>query len=169
MTIRFSSHIEGPAVVLTERVLATIERFRQKKRGDKEAGGQLFALFDGADTIISVASIPKWLDRRSRYGFHPNRWLQKREICAMHAKGLHFVGDWHTHPEPMPTPSQKDLTGMLDCVRQSEHDLRAFVMIIVGINPPPEGLYVALVQPEGSQQLYAEASYPSIKSCCRNS
>lgn len=141
------------SVVITDTALDTMNRFRQLSSHAKEAGGQLFAKFHGADTIISEATLPKWLDRRSRSGFYPNRWLQQCEIHKRHALGLHFVGDWHTHPEPIPYPSHNDIHSMIECFRQSSHELRAFILIVVGTEPPPNGLYVALVDKRSTKAM----------------
>lgn len=148
----------GPCVLITDEALAIIERFRQLGHRDGEAGGQLFAQFDGADTIICEATPPRWLDRRTRYGFLPNRWLERREIHKRYARGLHFVGDWHTHPQPIPHPSRDDVRSMTECYRQSLHDLRAFILIIVGTDPTPKGLYVALVGASAVRLRYSSIS-----------
>jgi len=146
VNLRYILPGNSSSVVITNTALATMNRFRQIPSHAKEAGGQLFAKFHGVDTIISEATLPKWLDHRSRNGFHPNRWLQQREIYKHHTLGLHFVGDWHTHPEPIPSPSQKDIHNMVECFNQSVHELHAFVLIIIGTEPPPDGLYVATIE-----------------------
>lgn len=153
LSVRYALSPSGPAVIITDAVLATMDHFRQTRPRDKEAGGQLFAQFDGVDTIIIEATPPKILDRRTRYTFKPNRWLQQREISERHRRGYHFVGDWHTHPEPIPHPSQDDIRNMRECFCCSRHDLRAFIMVIVGTMPVPEGLYVALIERNAVRQL----------------
>lgn len=145
MTFHYTQSSGGPAIILSDLALATFYRFRQLSPRAKEAGGQLFARFDGTDTLLLEATPPKWLDRRNRNGFVPNRWMQQREIRNQHVLGLHFVGDWHTHPEPIPHPSHEDIFSMIDCFGQSLHDLRAFVLIVVGTEPVPNGLYVAII------------------------
>ena len=154
MSLRFGDTSSGrSSVLITEAAVATMLSFRQIKGRDKEAGGQLFAHFDHGDVVIVEATTPTLLDRRSRYNFNPNRLLQRREIRKKHAAGLHFVGDWHTHPEPTATPSDDDLTSMQDCFRRSRHDLTAFILIILGIAPPPDGWYVALATADSVQRL----------------
>lgn len=158
MTLRYTLSPGGPAITLFEPILATFDRFRQLSPRAKEAGGQLFARFEGADTILLEATPPNWLDRRSRNGFSPNRWMQQREIRNRHARGLHFVGDWHTHPEPIPHPSHDDIYSMIDCFGHSLHDLRAFVLVIVGTEPAPEGLYVALLNGNAVKKMVSARS-----------
>ena len=158
MNLRYCIGQGEPSVLITDAALATMLRFRQAKLRDKEAGGQLFAQFRGSDVVIVEATGPTLLDRRSRYRFEPNRLLQRRQIRKKHASGLHFVGDWHTHPEEQAKPSGDDVASMRDCFRRSRHDLKAFVLIIVGIAPPPEGWYVSLVTADGAQPLLAVKS-----------
>jgi integrative and conjugative element protein (TIGR02256 family) len=154
MSLRFGDTSSGrSSVLITEAAVATMLSFRQMKTRDKEAGGQLFAHFDVDDVVIVEATTPTLLDRRSRYNFKPNRLLQRREIRKKHAVGLHFVGDWHTHPEKTASPSGDDLAAMQDCFRRSRHDLTGFILIVVGIAPPPEGWYVAMVTADGLQRL----------------
>lgn len=148
MNLRYVENNGGPGVVLTEAALSTMDKYRQVLHTDKEAGGQLFAAFQGTDTVIVEATHPKWLDRRTRYGFVPNRLLQQREIKDRYKRGLHFVGDWHTHAELTPNPSCEDVDSMIKCYKLSRHDLKAFVMVIIGKEPAPTGLHVALVRGE---------------------
>jgi integrative and conjugative element protein (TIGR02256 family) len=146
MSIRFTEKPGGPVIVLTDEALSAMHKYRQLNSAAKEAGGQLFAKFEGVDTLIVEATRPKILDKRSRYEFKPNRLLQQLEIYHRYRQGLHFVGDWHTHPEKNPSPSIRDINDMAECFHLSTHNLRAFVMVIMGTVPTPEGLYVALVR-----------------------
>ena len=156
MTLRYYAESSGPVLVITHQALARMLRFQQLHLRDKEAGGQLFARFNGSEIIIVEATTPKTLDYRARHSFRPNRWLQRREIKNRYLRASHFVGDWHTHPESLPSPSPEDIAGMLDCFHRSTHDLNAFVLIILGTNPPPWGLYVGLVGAQGVQTLHCK-------------
>lgn len=135
-------------VVLADEVLEYLSEFRQTS-GRDEAGGQLFAKFE-KDSVIRVvrATGPSRRDRRGRFWFLPNRWREQAEIYRMYREGLHFVGDWHTHPQETPEPSQKDVDSILDCYRKSHKGVRGFLLIIVGLSPFPAGLYVGLTDAE---------------------
>lgn len=140
-------------MILADDAVAAMLRHRQLRAKDPEAGGQLFARFEGNNTVIVEATGPKPRDRRARCLFIPNRWLQRQEIQTLHRSGKHFVGDWHTHPEAVPSPSGEDVAAMIDCFRKSRHELHAFIMVIVGTSESPEGLYVGLVDGSGVRQL----------------
>jgi integrative and conjugative element protein (TIGR02256 family) len=143
----------GPSVVLSDAVVAAMLRYRQTSIMDKEAGGQLFAVFEGGDTIVVEATPPKPHDKRARFGFMPNRWFQNMEIKTNHKQGKHFVGDWHTHPQPVPVPSGDDIKSMVDCFKKSRHELKAFLMVIVGTAEPSKGLFVCLVTDKSISKL----------------
>ena len=66
---------------------------------------------------------------------------------------FHYVGDWHTHPETHPTPSNVDVESIQETFRLSRHELAAFVLIVVGTAPAPGGLYVAISCEERIEQL----------------
>lgn len=118
-------------LILTPAALMIFARYRQV-RNQPEAGGLLFAEFDLPFIRIVEATSPHATDKRWRTLFMPNRTLQRKRIKQLFLAGRHFVGEWHTHPEPNPTPSSLDLESMSDAFAKSSHDLNYFLMIIVG-------------------------------------
>lgn len=90
------------------------------------------------------ATGPNATDRRGWSWFMPDQVKQNVEIKRLFQAGLHFVGDWHTHPETNPHPSKWDLESMQDCFKKSRHELKAFLMVIVGRRDFPKGLWVSL-------------------------
>jgi integrative and conjugative element protein (TIGR02256 family) len=87
---------------------------------------------------------PRDADCRSRYLYLPSRREEQKEIYEMHRNGLHFVGDWHTHPEPIPKPSTSDIRTINEAVAKSRHHLQGFIMVIVGSGSFPHALHVSL-------------------------
>ena len=69
VSLRYVAANGRPAVVLTDPALASMTRFQQTGELDREAGGQLFAIFEGSDTLIVEATPPKLFDRRTRHKF----------------------------------------------------------------------------------------------------
>ena len=130
-------------LVLTPQVLESFLKFRQH-RSDPEAGGLLFAEFDFPLIRIVEASPPHLTDQRWRTLFIPNRVLQRRLIKRRFRQGRHFVGEWHTHPEPFPKPSRLDLESLADAFLKSRHQLNYFVMIIVGNDMTALNLWVSV-------------------------
>ncbi|MBT3028022.1 MAG: Mov34/MPN/PAD-1 family protein [Candidatus Thiodiazotropha sp. (ex Ctena orbiculata)] len=134
---------------------------RQIGHKEQEAGGQLFARIDGAEIIIEKATGPRKSDRRSRYSFFPSRMAERREINKLFKTGLHYVGDWHTHPQPRPAPSRTDIQSFQEMFRRSRHQLKSFVMIIIGSDPGVDGLFVALCNDTSITPLRANNSVRS--------
>lgn len=127
-----------------EGVIACFDRHRQIKSSDAEAGGQLFARYGDGEVLICKATGPKENDKRGRFFFFPNRKSERAEILKNHEDGLHFIGDWHTHPEVIPKPSSDDFASIQNCYRESKHSLKYFIMVIIGTSEFPQGLSVSI-------------------------
>lgn len=134
----------GQVLVLRRPVLARFARYRQHHWWQTEAGGQLFARLSGNLIDVVEASGPRATDRRSRRRYEPDKIVEQKEIDAQHARGLHFIGDWHSHAQRLPSPSGLDLVSIAETVRRSRHHLNGLVLIIVGSSPAPEGLHISV-------------------------
>lgn len=142
--------IEPVLVRIRAQVLEILDAHRQRRFFDREAGGQLFARVREADWEIVTATGPRAKDRRSRFSFWPHRESEQDEIFAHHELGLDYIGDWHTHPQDVPTPSPNDLSSIADVVRRSTHHFPGFLLIIVGRKSFPEGLWASFHPLRGS-------------------
>src|SRR5262249_32155874 len=93
-------------------IKAMIE-YRQIDSESKEAGGVLLGrhILGTEDIIVDFVTVPLIGDRRKRYSFFRSRkahqqaidhaWEENKGTCV-------YLGEWHTHPEPLPTPSSDD-------------------------------------------------------------
>lgn len=142
--IKFPVGESGQTLAFTDSVLDHISSYRQTGWLDREAGGQLFARILDNEIIIEMATGPRSKDRRTRHSYVPHRKSEQAEIDEYHTKGLHYVGDWHTHPEPIAKPSPRDDANMRDCFTKSKHQLNAFVMAIAGQAELSKSLHVSL-------------------------
>jgi integrative and conjugative element protein (TIGR02256 family) len=140
------------AVYFDDEVLAHFEKHKQNACWKREAGGQLFARISPEHWEITRATGPRRGDYRRRFRFLPRREDEQAEINALFQTGLHYVGDWHTHPEAEPTPSPMDANSMEDLVRQSKHELPGFLLVIVGTVDSPSGLWVSLHSRSGAHR-----------------
>lgn len=129
-------------LVLEARVVEHFLKYQQKRWYQKEAGGQLFATISEGTISIMEATGPRSTDKRSRFSYVADREAERSEIKANYIKGWHYVGDWHTHPERIPSPSSIDIESIQECVNKSRHGLNAFVLIIVGNGELPDALHV---------------------------
>lgn len=149
---------DGQVVIaFTDAVLAHMAMYRQNRFWRREAGGQLFSRLD-RDNVCLVERVtgPRRSDTRARRLYLPDRISEQAEIVTMFNEGFHFIGDWHTHPEPAPRPSTTDLHSINDCVRRSKHGFTGFFLVIVGTMPVPEGLHVSFHTGSTSACLHPE-------------
>lgn len=151
----------GIDMVVEADVLEHISAYRQKSCFRREAGGQLFARIRVGKWTIVKATGPRKSDWRSRFGYHPDRKAENEEIKRLFADGLHFVGDWHTHPQNVPRPSDTDIHSMNEAVAQSLHDLPGFLLFVVGTEPFPLGLWVPFHPREGA----VVKLVPTLRTC----
>jgi len=134
----------GQTFVFSRRVLKLFEDCRQTAPGVPEAGGQLFAKLAGNQIRIQQATGPRPSDERGRAHFVPDRLAEQGEIARMHKDGLHYIGDWHSHPDEYPSPSTTDIRSIRECVLRSRHELNGFVMVVVGTGPVPQSLHISI-------------------------
>lgn len=156
MSIRYPVGESGQFLTLEQSVLDHFIKWRQLASKMPEAGGQLFGAVQGQCIQIKQATGPRCSDRRGRFFFVADRLAERREISTLHKSGLHYFGDWHTHPQSIPTPSRTDISSMADLFARSKHDLNAFAMVIVGTAAPPTGLHVSLHSASAWSRLKAD-------------
>lgn len=102
-----------------------------------EAGGVLLGRFilDCADVVVDKVTCPMPGDRRGRYRFfRAARRHQQAVEQAWHGSNgtCNYLGEWHTHPEPLPSPSSEDLLGWRRKLRFDRVDSRVLYFVIVG-------------------------------------
>lgn len=85
----------------------------------------------------------------------------------MHRRGFHFIGDWHTHPERVPHPSQSDVRSIREAFRQSKHHLNGFLLLIAGTVPFPAGLFLSLYYSEGEIPIISDSQPSSAEAALR--
>lgn len=140
-------------VILAPEVIKVFREHKQRSHDAPEVGGQLFARFIDGDVLIKYATGPLDGDRHDRYNFTPCRKQENRDIRRLFRNHLHFVGDWHTHPQTVPKPSQTDIESIAECFRLSRHELLGFVLIVVGLSEFPDGLHVTVNNVQRTQRL----------------
>jgi integrative and conjugative element protein (TIGR02256 family) len=141
-------------LVLSTSVCEVFRKYRQQA-GGLEAGGILLGLRRGPHIEVIQATPPSEFDRRSRSSFF--RHARVHEGLAHHAwwtsgGRTDYVGEWHTHAEPVPSPSSLDVTEWTRVAREARSDA-TMLGIIVGT----EGLYVERYEPNGRRVVYYES------------
>jgi integrative and conjugative element protein (TIGR02256 family) len=143
-SLRFAVGESAQILTISPLVLNHFEKYQQRESGFAEAGGQLFARLSSRAVVIEEVTGPRASDLRTRTSYVPDRTAEQPEIDFWHKRRLHYVGDWHTHPEMRPRPSDSDRQSIRESFVRSKHSLRGFLMIIVGTAEFPQGLYVSL-------------------------
>lgn len=109
---------------------------RQLKRKDKEAGGIMIGriLVENENFIIDDVSEPKFDDIRKRHRFirSPKGHQEYFNMVWENNDGhCFYLGEWHTHPELIPTPSSVDNSDWNQNLKR-DHESDALFFIIVG-------------------------------------
>ena len=151
--LRYVVGDSGQTLTFTCDVIEHFCEHQQDRPDQAEAGGQLFATFSCGVIRVVRATGPRSSDQRSLFRFVPNRMAERREIKRLFRSGLHYVGDWHTHPQQVPAPSRTDIANITDTFRKSRHGLAGFLLIIVGTSPAPDGLYIAVCNQGSCEEL----------------
>jgi len=165
--IAYEIGTSATTIKLSDRVLQHFETHRQRRWYHSEAGGQLFARFAEGSVNVVEATGPRNTDQRGRTYYRPDRNAEQREIDEMFKRGLHFVGDWHTHPENFPTPSPSDKLSIAETLAKSRHALNGLLLVIVGKASAPEGMHVSIASEGSLIELTARGRQPRPKRVVR--
>lgn len=144
--------ISGLAVSINDRVRDIFARHRQRKFWHRERGGVLFAKSVGTNGHIEVcdATSPHELDRAGWSWLELDHQRCLEEIQDRFERGLHFVGYWHTHPEPHPIPSPRDVAALQRNLGGGGIPLQKLLAVIVGTSPLSRDLCVATIARNGN-------------------
>lgn len=123
-------------VVFTEQVVKTFEKYKQIKKEQHESGGILLGKVYKDVIVIDMVSEPSKEDKSGRYFFERNvRKAQKIiETAWSESNGERiYLGEWHTHPEHTPTPSNDDKKLIKNMLKDSRMEIDFLFMVIIGI------------------------------------
>lgn len=132
-------------VLITDNVIETLVKFIQNNLKDKEAGGILTGKIFSDRIEITSCSTPSNLDTQKRFNFVRSYKSAQKFIDKVfqHSKGKEiYLGEWHTHPEHIPTPSNTDLQSFKQTITKNKLNSSIHFMIIVGIKQIYIGTYV---------------------------
>lgn len=126
---------QGGRLKIGKGALDKMLAFRQT--GEKlEAGGVLVgrSILNTMDVVIDDVSVPMSGDIRKRTYFKRNKAQHQAFVCEKWRESegtCNYLGEWHTHPEPFPTPSVHDLRQWKKILRRTD-DVEKLFFIIVG-------------------------------------
>ncbi len=128
----FEGH--GRRVTVDREVASVWDNHRQILATASESFGVLMGTtsIDRRDIWIEAVTTPLPRDRRSRFSFalrDPGHQQAVSRRFESSNRSAIYLGTWHTHPEPLPTPSRIDLRDWGICVRVNRGRPLAFVLV----------------------------------------
>ena len=119
-------------ILIEASVIDFVGRYAQRSIASTEAGGILLGHRKGKHLHVVRATEPATADRRSRFKFQ--REIEPHQTIATQAwrqsgQTMDYLGEWHSHPESNPHPSNIDLTEWKKIVSRASE---CFVFLIVG-------------------------------------
>jgi integrative and conjugative element protein (TIGR02256 family) len=108
-----------------------------------ESGGILLGRIydDKREVLIERASVPNSRDRSGHTFFDRSDEAAQEIIDAAWSESggeLIYLGEWHTHPEPFPTPSSTDRRMIANLLRHARLETDFLITAIIG----QKGLWV---------------------------
>jgi integrative and conjugative element protein (TIGR02256 family) len=128
---------EGARLKLDAAVVDVLLSHAQRDPNAMEAGGVLMGrhIRGTRDVVVDSVTTPMRGDRQRRFRFHRSRkphqraldeaWESSQGTCV-------YLGEWHTHPEPYPTPSSVDLADWRKRLQHDEVDSESLFFVLVG-------------------------------------
>lgn len=129
------SQADGSRIKLTAEVLARLQAYAQHAPDAPEAGGVLLGryLLESNDVVVDDLTEPMPGDQRGRFFFHRAQVAHQQAIeKAWRASGgtRTYLGEWHTHPEPYPTPSGTDRRDWRRKLRHDQYFARLLFLLV---------------------------------------
>ena len=87
---------------------------------------------DRREIWIESVTTPMAHDQRTRLSFALRDPGHQKAVCGKFtcsAGRVIYLGTWHTHPEPVPTPSEMDRDDWAACLRANPRRPLAFVLV----------------------------------------
>lgn len=135
-------------ILFHAEALAILERFTQNKPALPEAGGIILGKIIDGQVNITKLSVPTPLDKCSRFNFerhkHSAQIILEYEFYNSNGQTI-YLGEWHTHPEPFPSPSGTDLKMIESQFRNNQLKTDFLILMIKGT----KGIYLRIVDRKG--------------------
>jgi integrative and conjugative element protein (TIGR02256 family) len=129
---------DNKILCIRPEALEKMNKYRQLKWSDKEAGGILIGriLVEDGNYIIDDVSEPMPLDKRTRTRFSRKQEGHQEyfnDVWDREDGRCFYLGEWHTHPERVPVPSSIDRNDW-DRLLKLGYETGCLFFVIRGIN-----------------------------------
>lgn len=135
-------------VSISEDVIDILHSYCQDSDEKLEAGGILIGFITGYHIFITKISTPNIYDKRSRYGFVRDKGTAQAIVdyeFINNRGSMIYLGEWHTHPEDLPTPSFQDKKMIKQHFIKSKLNEPFILLLIQGI----KGIYLGVYNKDG--------------------
>lgn len=144
-------------ILLTESTLKYMYGFAQRKWNQTEAGGEIYSTTPYSPSlVIDGIAGPHRKDRRTRHSCNPDVEATTKARNNEFTRGRHAVGLWHTHPEPVPSPSGQDRKTTEEYLKSFGDDRDRYLSIIIGNRGDVPEMTVWSMEKSGEWQRWAE-------------
>ncbi len=129
---------ETNVLTINNNVLKVFEMYIQNEPSKSEAGGVLIGriISKNNDILVDAVTGPHKDDIRKRFFFFRKKKKTQKIVnkCWKKSSGTQiYLGEWHTHPEDVPQPSNHDYKNWKDIFSNAIYEQNFLVFIIVGI------------------------------------
>ena len=128
---------QGHKFEISSSAVEQMIHFIQNSPDTSEAGGVMLGRFiiNSKDVVVDKVTVPMKGDNQSRFRFFRSKHLHQAQIddeWATSSGTCNYLGEWHTHPEPNPTPSLCDLINWKKKLLFDRFDSDSLFFVIVG-------------------------------------
>ncbi|ETQ99594.1 Mov34/MPN/PAD-1 family protein [Acinetobacter baumannii] len=98
-------------VVILSEVVKILLSYRQLVDSNPESAGVIIGERRGVHLVVRMVSVPNFTDIRSRFSVNRigKHHQEKVDTAFRESNGIwQYLGEWHTHPEDIPSPSMVD-------------------------------------------------------------
>jgi integrative and conjugative element protein (TIGR02256 family) len=145
--------VTPPIILIAHAALGSIIADARRYAGRKERGGIFLGLRRGQHLHISEATLPMRWDWGTAFAFRRSARGHQEVALRRWRESAHttdWVGEWHSHPEAVPSPSGVDLNSWR---RMTDDRGAPMAFLIVGY----DAVWVGLSLPgRTSPHLYVE-------------
>ncbi len=123
------------ALVFSSEAIRSFTDHRQPVGADEAGGILLGRLFRDSGVVVEVATPPGPFDKAGPRFFHRSRESAQQHVDkAWHDSGGEqvYLGEWHTHPSPVPLPSWRDRTMIRNMFKQTRMEISFLILVVVG-------------------------------------
>jgi integrative and conjugative element protein (TIGR02256 family) len=134
-------------IVFSDIVISIFNKHKQTLRHDCESGGIVLGQVIGNTVFINRVSTPNLFDKSSRHRFERDKNAAQIIVNYEYLnsnKKITYLGEWHSHPENIPTPSGQDRKMIREQFNSGILNESFLLLVIQGI----EKLYVAIYDGE---------------------